>query len=393
MTGYPADFTADIANIQRIDAVPKILQVVCRSTGMGFAAVARVTDSRWICCAVRDEIAFGLQPGSELAVETTICHEIREHRQPVVIDDVATDPLYRSHHTPATYGLQSYISIPIFRTDGSFFGTLCAIDPKPNKLNTPATLDMFRLFAELIAFHLDAVDRLASSEADLSNERKTAELREQFIAVLGHDLRNPLASIAAVARRFRKARLSEEEFGYLDLMQSSIRRMAGLIDNVLDFARGRLGDGLTLTRSPQDLGPVIRQVVDELQATAPAQLIALDLDLKLAVDCDPVRISQLLSNLLGNALTYGDPARPIAVAALSSLQQFELSVTNHGTPIAPAVLAKLFMPFSRGAGANRQEGLGLGLYIASEIARAHDGGLTATSTVDETTFTFRMPAA
>ncbi len=391
MTVLPPAFETDIAAVQRIEAVPKILEVVCRTTGMRFAAVARVTDSRWICCAVRDEIAFGLAPGGELKVETTLCHEIRQHREPVVIDPVAKDTVYCNHHTPALYGLQSYISMPIFLADGSFFGTLCAIDPEPHVLNTPETLGMFKLFAELIAFHLNAADKLAVSEADLTNERKTAELREQFIAVLGHDLRNPLASIAAVARRFRKAALSEEEFGYLDLMQNSVRRMAGLIDNVLDFARGRLGDGLTLTRTAQDLAPVLQQVVGELQAHAPGRQIDLVLDLKRPVDCDPARIGQLLSNLLGNALAYGDPARPITVSAQTGLQQFELSVTNHGAPIPPAILDKLFQPFSRGAGQDKQEGLGLGLYIASEIARAHGGMLSATSTVDETRFVLRMP--
>ncbi|WP_398473166.1 ATP-binding protein [Tardiphaga sp.] len=391
MTVLPPAFETDIAAVQQIEAVPKILEVVCRTTGMRFAAVARVTDSRWICCAVRDEIAFGLAPGGELKVETTLCHEIRQHREPVVIDHVAKDTVYCNHHTPALYGLQSYISMPIFLADGSFFGTLCAIDPAPHVLNTPETLGMFKLFAELIAFHLNAADKLAVSEADLTNERKTAELREQFIAVLGHDLRNPLASIAAVARRFRKAALSEEEFGYLDLMQNSVRRMAGLIDNVLDFARGRLGDGLTLTRTAQDLAPVLQQVVGELQAHAPGRQIDLVLDLKRPVDCDPARIGQLLSNLLGNALAYGVPARPITVSAQTGLQQFELSVTNHGAPIPPEILGKLFQPFSRGAGQDKQEGLGLGLYIASQIARAHGGMLSATSTVDETRFVLRMP--
>jgi signal transduction histidine kinase len=82
------EFDADIAAVQRIAAVPRILEVVCRSTGMGFAAVARVTDDRWVCCAVRDEIAFGLAPGGELEVETTICHEIRQSGEAVVIDTV-----------------------------------------------------------------------------------------------------------------------------------------------------------------------------------------------------------------------------------------------------------------------------------------------------------------
>ena len=85
------DLEADVESISRIDAVRTILEVVCRSTGMGFAAVARVTEHRWIACAVRDEIEFGLEPGGELRVETTICSEIRNHGRPVIIDNVAQD--------------------------------------------------------------------------------------------------------------------------------------------------------------------------------------------------------------------------------------------------------------------------------------------------------------
>ena len=127
-------FEADVAAIARIDAVPKILEVVCRMTGMGFAAVARVTDERWIACAVRDSIDFGLKRGEELKVETTLCSEIRDSGQPVIIDDVAADPTYCGHPTPAMYGFKSYISMPVVRADGTVFGTLCAIDPRPARL-------------------------------------------------------------------------------------------------------------------------------------------------------------------------------------------------------------------------------------------------------------------
>src|SRR5689334_4692660 len=120
-----------IKTVGAIEAVPTILDVVCRTTGMGFAAVARVTEGRWIACSVRDEIQFGLEPGGELKVETTICHEIRESRKPVIINNVSEDKIYCSHHTPAMYGFQSYISMPIILKNGQFFGTLCAIDPRP----------------------------------------------------------------------------------------------------------------------------------------------------------------------------------------------------------------------------------------------------------------------
>jgi GAF domain-containing protein len=166
------DFQVDIAAVDKIPAVPTILEVVCRTTGMGFAAVARVTEDRWIACSVRDEIAFGLQPGGELKVETTICHEIRQSGQPVIINDVAEDPLFCHHHTPALYGFQSYISMPIVLPDGRFFGTLCAIDPRPARLDKPEIISMFKLFAELVAFHLNALDRSPPPTPDFSTNEK-----------------------------------------------------------------------------------------------------------------------------------------------------------------------------------------------------------------------------
>jgi len=365
---------------------------VCRTTGLGFSAVARVTEDRWIACAVRDEIAFGLQPGGELQVETTICDEIRDSGQPVVIENAAEDEVFCGHPTPKIYGFQSYISVPIYRPDGRFFGTLCAIDPRPARLKTPETVGMFKLFANLIGFHLDVQERLRASETALLDERKAAQLREQFIAVLGHDLRNPLASIDAGARLLRRMPLDEKGTHVVALIQKSVVRMAGLIANVLDFARGRLGGGLSIDRAVDaDLETVLEQVIAELRTVWPDRVIESEFVLSRPVDCDSARIAQLLSNLLGNALAHGDPASPVWVQARSDDGSFELSVANLGEPIPPDTVDHLFQPFWRASAQPDQQGLGLGLYIASEIAHAHEGSLQVASSPDETRFTFRMP--
>jgi len=383
----------DIAAVQKILSVPTILDVVCRTTGMGFAAVARVTEQRWVACSVRDDISFGLKPGGELELESTICNEIRQHRQPVVIDEVALDPHFRGHHTPAKYGFQSYISVPIVLPDGEFFGTLCAIDPRPARVNTPETIGTFRLFAELIAFHLHADRRIADSEEALLNERETARLREQFIAVLGHDLRNPLGSISSAAHVLARSPLTDPAKKMVEMMQRSVRRMAGLIDDVLDFARGRLGGGLSLALSNDEpLAPVLEQVIAELQASFPDRVIETDFSHSECVKCDRARISQLLSNLVANALTYSAPGTPVRARTRIVDGIFELKVVNHGEPIQPEAMSRLFSPYERGAVRPSQQGLGLGLYIASEIARAHGGTLTATSTAEETCFTLTIPA-
>ena len=197
--------------------------------------------------------------------------------------------------------------MPIFRRDGTFFGTLCAIDPKPAKLKNPQIVGMFKLFAELISFNVDAQERLASSEAALFSERQSSELREQFIAVLGHDLRNPLASISAGATLLAKQKLEGNARTILPLMQKSVRA-----HGEPDRQRARSGarpsrrraDKSTAT-ADEPLAPALVQVVDELRSAWPDRPIEVEMNLDAPVDCDPPRIAQLLSNLLANALVHG----------------------------------------------------------------------------------------
>lgn len=378
----PEDLKADVLDVQRVQAVSSILEVVCRVTGIGFAAVARVTEDRWIACAVKDDIAFGLKPGGELKVETTICNEIRQSGQEVVIDHVAEDPDFWRHPTPAMYGFQSYISVPIVRSNGAFFGTLCGIDPRPIKLRTPETIGMFKLFADLISMHLDASDQLTDA-------CRQADLREQFIAVLGHDLRNPLASVMAGIGRLEKRVTGKAELEILTMMKSSADRMTGLVNDMLDLARSRLAEGFALNQSEVDLRPVLSQVVDEAKATAGDQGITCTFDLRHPVWCDPARIAQLLSNLLVNAVSHGASDRAIEVKARTDERTLELAVVNFGETIPADILERLFQPFFRGS--SRSGGLGLGLYIASEIARAHGGTLQVSSDDNVTKFTLRVP--
>ncbi|QQL49378.1 ATP-binding protein [Mucilaginibacter ginkgonis] len=169
---------ADIEAIGRIPAINAILEVVCRVTHMGFAVVVRVTKNKWVACAVHDEINFGLEIGSELKLDTTLCHEVRQSGQPIIIADVANDKVYAKHHTPAIYGLQSYIAVPVHRKNGEFFGTLCAIDPNPANIDNSETAAMFRLYADLISFNLAADDEVLHANASLQKERsKSNELK------------------------------------------------------------------------------------------------------------------------------------------------------------------------------------------------------------------------
>lgn len=229
------------------------------------------------------------------------------------------------------------------------------------------------------------------AETMLADEQATSVLREQFIAVLGHDLRNPLGAITAgTAMILARSSLSARDASLVNLMKDSGTRMAELIDNIMDFARGRLGGGMMLNRQPVLLEPVLSHVVEELRTTWPERVIQTEFRLIEPIDCDAARLSQILSNLLANALTHGSPDGPVHVNAFLEGDVFELSVSNSGKPISPEALERLFQPFTREDVRSSQNGLGLGLYIASEIARAHKGELTVASTAEETRFTFRM---
>jgi sigma-B regulation protein RsbU (phosphoserine phosphatase) len=253
-----------------------------------------------------------------------------------------------------------------------------------------ARIAIFRAYGRR-GYERDLMGREAAAVQGLQDEQAASELREQFIAVLGHDLRNPLASIIGAARLLRREVQSEKAIRVLQLMEASVDRMAGLIDDVMDFARGRLGSGIDLHRSLLPLEPVLRQVVDELEASQPSRTILCEFSLPAPISFDAGRIGQLVSNLLSNALVHGDAKEPVRLSAAAADGQLTLVVANAGEPIPDAVRARLFQPFFRGQIRASQNGLGLGLHIASEIARAHGGVLNVDSDTAGTYFTFRMP--
>jgi signal transduction histidine kinase len=385
------DTADDIASIQSISSVQTILEAVAALTGLRFVCIARVTDNSWTTCAVLDKLEFGLKVGDTLDIATTLCEQVRDTGKAVIIDNVSLDSYYKDHPIPRMYGFQSYISIPVLRPDGGYFGTLCALDPLAATVSDAATVASMSLFAQLITKHLETENRLSESQVALLSERETSELREQFIAVLGHDLRTPLGSILLGADLLQTENLTARGVSVVERMKRSARRMAGLVDDVLDFTRGRMGGGIALDMQQQSSlqGP-LTQVVDELRSAYPGRAIEVDFQLSVPVMCDVQRIQQMLSNLLKNALVYGDAQAPVLVRCSSQNGIFELSIINRGPAIAQATIDQLFKPFWRASAKASNEGLGLGLFIVSEIARSHGGRLDVDSSEDNTRFTFRL---
>ncbi|ANJ54650.1 GAF domain-containing sensor histidine kinase [Pseudomonas silesiensis] len=383
---------ADIATIGRISAVPAILQVIREMTGLRFAAVARVTEDAWTACAVLDQLGFGLQVGGELEVTTTLCHEIRQAHRAVVIDKASDDPLYRDHHTPRLYQFESYISVPIFRTDGRFFGTICALDPNPAPLTSSTIQSTMESFARMLALQIESEENQQKTEAALIQEQEAGELREQFIAVLGHDLRNPLFAISAGAEMLLRKFPDPATDKLVRHILTSARRATKLVNDVLDFTRGTMGKGIPVIIEPcPDLEGALRHVIAEIQSVHPDRSIVASIGDLRGAQCDRERVAQLASNLVANAVAHGDAAGSVVVSARIDQGTFVLSVKNQGQ-IAEQVLPHLFRPYSRPSHDTPQAGLGLGLYIASEIAKSHGGTLEVVSNAEQgTIFTFSLP--
>jgi signal transduction histidine kinase len=385
------DSARAVAAVAGIDAVPTLLTVLCKMTDMRVAVIVRVKDNNGTVCAVKDEAGLGLKPGMRLPVDTT-CFDARASRAPVVIEHVSADPRDCRHRAPQRYRIESYISVPIIRANGEFFGTLGTLDPRPSKV-APRTLSMFYDFAALIGSQLGRQLLHEQEHRALLDERAAGELREQFIAILGHDLRNPLHAVNASGDMLERRLTDPQLLAFVSRIKTNVRRMSALIDDVLDFARGRLGGGIGLELTDVDnINAGLATVVQELQDVQSECEIISHISVDRPVRCDLGRLQQVASNLLANALTHGLPHTPVEISARADGNDLVLEVWNAGEPIPADSLGKIFEPFWRHSVSSSRNGLGLGLHICSQIVRAHQGRISVVSTREGgTRFTARLP--
>ncbi len=385
------DFQSDIERLAGSDLVGTILETVMLATNMRFAGVARVTADRWVACRTVDEVNFGLAEGDEIAIGQTFCQTVRDTAEMVIFSDATSDPAYQGHPIAAAFGIVSYASVPIYSSDGSFFGTLCAIDTEPKDVKSPRAIAMLEMFADLIGRSLETEEKLEAQVLLVEHERKLAQIQEEFVAILGHDLRNPVAAIAAGVRQLDREPLTDRGRSLLVLMRASMHRMNELIDNIMLHAKSRLGGGISVSATPDaSLAEAVTQVVDEIRVAAPDHEVVLDLEFSRPVSCDPARVGQAISNLLSNAIAHGAPDAPIRITGRCRDQMAVIEVENQGKPIPAEVQETLFQPFRRGSD-SASAGLGLGLHIASTIARAHSGRLSVTSEGTTTSFRLELP--
>ena len=242
----------------------------------------------------------------------------------------------------------------------------------------------------------EAMDQ-ASSEAIALYVDRVEESRNVMLGVLGHDLRNPLGAVGNSAEYLlRTDGLTGAQTKAAARIKSSTRRMAQMVNDLLDFTRTRFGGGLPINRVPADLCQVCREVMDELEAFHPERELRIDCTGNLRGEWDVPRLSQLVSNLVANAIQHGAPETPVTIKLSEEGDAVRLEVHNQGAPIATDALRTLFDPEMRPVLQKREpgegsSGLGLGLYIVREIARAHGGHIAVESSAREgTTMNVRL---
>ena len=243
-----------------------------------------------------------------------------------------------------------------------------------------------------------AVERKRVEEAQrrVAAADEVARLREQFVAVLGHDLRNPLSSIAMnAALLLKQADMTERQLKIVARMARSADRMNRMIGDLLDFTRSRLGGGYPLAPSTGSLVETFRQVIDELETVYQDRALALAADGRVVGTWDLDRLAQLASNLIANGLQHSAADTPVRVTLREDGPDAVIEVNHRGAAIPPHLLPALFEPFARvQTGFGEGQGLGLGLYIARQIVLAHRGRIEARSDeTDGSTITVRLPRA
>jgi len=411
---YNNEIVRDIERIRQVPIVPSILEVICKSTGMGFAAIARVTEESWVACSVRDEIGFGLESGGELTLETTICNEIRCDKQPVVINHVEKSPRYRDHHTPRMYGFQSYISVPIVLRSGELFGTLCAIDPKPAEVEDAKTLGMFNLFSELIAFHLESLDKLEESSVALKVLGKelaeTKDENRQYRFISNHNLQEPLRKLRVFSNIISKASAENDLVkvkSFAEKLNQNARQFSMMIQDLSEFSN--------LDQHPEALEEVnLNQVVNDVIQQVDKQVKFSDALIKVdtlpAIRGITLQLEQFFYHLITNALKFSrnDEAPHIHISAGEvtkpatapfdqtsiDVKYFELRIADNGVGIEPALLEKIFDIFSRLDFDPEIPGGGIGLAYCRKIIRNHNGMITARSQPGQgTTFLVYIPVS
>jgi PAS domain S-box-containing protein len=404
------DYEATLATIARL-AVPALadwcgVDIVVEGGQLKRLAVAHV-DPNKLESAVELSRRYPPDPSSKTGV-----HEIIRTGQPQLMPEIPRELLRAAavdeDHLKLIDALElrSFMGVPLL-IGGKVLGAITFVMAESRRTYREADLafargladraalaiENARLFREVESARAAVAAQLAVEERRRHEAEEQARFAETFVGMLGHDLRNPLNAIVMTTRLLRRIAQAPHEITAVERVRSSAQRMSNMVGQLLDLTRSRIAGGITIERHPVDLCLVISEAVDELRRAYPGREIAWSGGAGVHTMADRDRLAQVFSNLIGNALEHGDPARPVTVDLSTAGNGFTLAVHNDGPPIASEFLPYLFEPFRRTVVRNeRSKGLGLGLFITEQIVHAHGGRIHVSSTAEHgTTFSVFLP--
>ncbi|KIZ51576.1 histidine kinase [Pseudomonas oryzihabitans] len=387
MPSQPSSTVESVELLTSLDSVAALLRVVCDISGLGVATVAEVTEQRWIACAVEDRIAFGLQPGAELDLESTLCNHVRSSHDAVIISDVTQNPTYCDHPAPGLYGWKSYLSVPVFRPNGTFFGTLCAFDPQPApRLEQRPVIDTLDGFARLLGELLAREEQRREASPGARGDRDLTPLREQLLVLLEEDLQRPLQALAKEA---------SADAAQAQRWQAEAQRLAERSAAAADFVRVRLGHGLPLKLTlVEGVNERLTNLLATLQARFPDQTLGSELpELPAAVRLDLPRLLQAVAALLEWAASRNPAGGTLLLRGELDERCYRLAVESRTAVVDPGSLSQVFQPALIQAKAELPARLELSLYLAQEVARGHGGSLIARLDDGRLRFLLTLPTA
>jgi signal transduction histidine kinase len=350
----------------------------------------------------------------EPAASTMSALSLRDHAKPILLaiaKDLETSqtplaqsdkskglaqPLSARQTAAATHGALRHVSGFDLNQLGAEYRALRASVIRLWMLANQSNAADSAVFEDMIRFN-EAVDQAVAE----STSRYAAELalsRDTFMAILAHDLRSPLNAITMLSFLLERGAPNDTVRKQSSQIQRSAKEMAGMIRELLEYTRTQLGKGIPVYPKACSMLVICRDVVEEVRSARPDRQILLEVPVDLAGWVDDARLRQALSNLLNNAVQHGDPASPISLLVREEGTEIVIAVKNFGDPIPSESLQVIFDPLvqlsARSAGAPEapSTNLGLGLFIAREVALGHHGTLDVTSDVqDGTVFTMHLP--
>ncbi|WP_312336804.1 GAF domain-containing sensor histidine kinase [Sphingobacterium sp.] len=364
----------------------RILEALCGHTKMRYGLIRKKDGQTWgNWCVYDSQYQKIVTKNSETYV--AIYQAIRKGLSPIYIDDSKLCSVNQWTDILQKFDLKSYISYPIINKKDAIIGHLSLMNAQPVHFDQNKLEILLPVCSDLIAIDFKTVIERRNTRRKLEQELNYSKNRELVLSSLAHDLNNPVSIVKVISQYLQGNIKDENQKSLLKKIEETSFRMKGIIDDVLDFSSIGLDYGFIRVPDKQRMDSLIRQILTEFELLHNITLIA-NINLPIDIPCDHHKMGRAFTNLIGNAIKHGNPQQNIEINAFVQNENFIFSVTNEISYPQSSDLTELFKPFVKGTNSN---GLGLGLFIANEIAKIHKGKITVNLEDNKITFNLIIP--